>query len=565
MKKLDFYKILLILLIVNGLIRCTHLWWGFPAIYISTEYWLSKHVMSMIHSKTVIPVEPIYPTLYYFLLVLIYGINFIVGAVTNVYQSKYAFVAQYLIHPESVLLYSRAVSWVLFLMLQVIWYRFIREWINKTAALGAVAMIAFSGSLFLFSFIQVQDMLLLVLTSLAIFAMLNSVRYVSVRYLFMAAFWSGLAVSTKYNAGFLGLSLLMTGIVLLKLYREQVAIRQMVLAMVILFVSFLLGTPGWLLAPEHFLTGFRNLVAQNYTIINPEYHVPLLWPILEMIKENTGIGILWLLGLFTLFKSDRITRCQKAIFLALFIPTYIVVGFFSKQGFDYLFPVLPIFLIGGSLWIGQAVNSERKWIGVMLYLLLALSFIQSSFLSFRFHQKDTRQQLSEWLMAQKPSIDAICYNHYHQDLQLFDLERFMERGKTAARLPEEVKQHLQQFTTDPRNIRMISLFYQPYVNPYGIPIDTLMKAMQIRDLMTLDSMGVDLIILHEEELEIYRHYNSIHSDNPFLMENMKKKGEVYSQLLRTDPIVTFSPKWYQGGPALRVYDIKQVLERNNLK
>ena len=67
------------ILLTAFLLRFLGVFDGLPAIYNSTEHFLAKFTLKMAANKTLDPGFYIYPSFYQYLLVILYGVYFIVG------------------------------------------------------------------------------------------------------------------------------------------------------------------------------------------------------------------------------------------------------------------------------------------------------------------------------------------------------------------------------------------------------------------------------------------------------------------------------------------------------
>lgn len=524
-------------------------------MYYSTEYFIAKQVFYMAGNFSLVPLNPVYPTFYYYFLIPLYGIIYLAGHVSGFFPDKMEFVVRFLTDPSIVIIPARFLSLLFFLASLLVWYRFYPGKREKGKWYLLFTM-AFFPSLFLFSFQQMPDMLMLLLVNIVLALWISQKEHPSSNKESLMFFIAGLAVSTKYNSGFLPFGLGVT--YWINNRKNPYAWKRFFQLIGLCLVGFFIGTPGWLSHFPLFWQGLLNLIAQNSTLINPEGQLPLVSLGKELFRQNGIAGVLILLVFFRLLYRIR-KKDATTIGISIYVLfTIATISLMSKQTFDYIFPVLPplFWMIAETVESrhGNVLNSRK--ISLVFYVMIVLNFL---LFTAKYYHRDTREILADWI--QRNRITTIVYDHYHIDLPFFDIERYTSRGRSSASLPQEAKNRLLNYVHHPMNKRIFTLFYQK--NLSTDPGDETksfkaeLKRMIMRNPKELDSLDVDIVVLNGEEIAIQHHWKN-EQKIPAELRKMIIEREYFYQLLNDQKklVKHIRPGFFMTGPEMKVYQWK---------
>ena len=245
-----FYKKSIFWIIVFAFIlRIAGIFEGLPAIYNSTEHFLIKFTLKMAANKTLDPGFYIYPSFYQYLLVILYGVYFIVGFLLGIFKDSYDFAVQFLIDPSPLFIIGRLLSVIVSTSSVYFLYKLVEKISNYRAALIAAILLTVSYYSIHLGQLATQDTLLIFFTILAINKFWDSLEKQDTLHLFYSGVFTGLAIASKYNAGFLGLGLILTVYFSWKNQKNKLG-QRIILSFLGLFISFFATNPYWIIAPE---------------------------------------------------------------------------------------------------------------------------------------------------------------------------------------------------------------------------------------------------------------------------------------------------------------------------
>ncbi len=558
-------KYILLILVLGIVFRFWGIWYGLPAAYNSTEYFIAKHALSFGARHTIEPLYFIYPTFYIYLITVLYGGYYLLGNIAGYFGGPTDFALQFLLNPTGFYLAGRILNALAVLLAAVILYKTIRFFAEQRIAFFSALLLLTSAGVFEFTFWMVPDAILLLGTVTVFFYVVKNHFQVLSRWeLVWVSLICGLTVSTKYNAGFIVLALILS---LLLNERENIAVRfrNTAIAVLIIFVGFVLGTPYWIIAFKKFWTGFQMISTQARYAYNVETGIPYVWEIFTLVKQEWLLGVLMTVVLFSLFlKLKRFTLP----FAAAVLPTFLLAGSFEKKGWDYLIILYPALLICLAYWVVR-LPRQKKY-GNLLLALLVIGVIFNGtrilYKDFMHTRQDTRQMTSEWIMKQLPPGSSICYDHYHYDLDLIDIQRFTQSGQGSRLLDDNLKQRLMQLENLPINYRFVpaqkelispqlddnrilaevkgdSFLWQAYTHPH-------------KNLQEITADSAQLLILNSQTYSRFLDNPPPPEWNPLRQNFLDRKGFYRTVFNTLEPVQVFKPSWSHPGPVIQIYKLK---------
>ena len=433
----------LALLILGGALalRAVGIWYGLPDLFNSDEPFNVANALSYGAKKSLEPTYFVYPTLYSYALFLLYGVYFLLGQLVGAFQSALDFAAAYFLNPTGLYLVGRAFSAVLGSATVAVTYLLGRRFFAREVGLTAALLLALS-----YSHADVSHWILLepAVTFTSVVALYFIFRLYEKRTV-RAALWAGLtcglAVSTKYNAGFIFLPL---AVCVFLVARDTPARLLKLLAVVAVsgVAGFLLGTPYWLFASSSFVAELRYTVGHvSSGMVGHLSALPLIWPLWQLVFEDWTVGFLGLAGLtYAFVKRDA----SRLLLLSFVVPTLLTVGLWSRTGLHYVMPVYPALAVLGALFAVDILALVRsralKWALVILFLVPPLFKIALQ--DFRLTQQDSRAVARAWIESHLPEGSVIAYENYVYGPNLFDPRRFLNNAAESALLPLALKERL---------------------------------------------------------------------------------------------------------------------------
>lgn len=560
----DLLYVVLIITISAGL-RFWSISYGLPAAYNSTEYFFVKHALSLGARKTLEPLYFIYPTFYLYFLAILYGCYFLIGVVFGWFTSTTDFAVQFLLHPEIFYLLGRAVSAVGIITSAVMVYKSGRIHLPSLWAFLITLIFINSLTIFEYTFWMVPDAFLVLGTSLVCYFILKGFsETLSKREIIFASLICGLTVSSKYNAGFLALGWLVY-IYFFSAKHKRSRFFSTLLALVMLMLGFFIGSPFWILSFSKFWAGFQMVVSQAHYAYNFENSIPYWWEIRNIITNEWLFGLMILtMMIFWLFKPHK----YSIPFIVMVWPTFLYVGSWKKKGLDYLLIIFPIVIFYLAIWIRQYLSKDKikRYMFLGLWLVVLLNFPRMLYKNFLYNQPDTRQLASDWIKDHYPAGSKICYDHYHYDLNIIDLDRFLTYGEGSKFLDSSIKEKLLQQAENYPDFQFIS----PQKKLLASSLDDSLYAAIMNDsflvqayrnphksLEELMTEGADLLILNSDTYVKYLKNATPSPANPLRMDFIQRQ-QFYRQILDSlSATKVFEPSLRTPGPTLPIYEMRR--------
>jgi hypothetical protein len=553
------HRLTWLLLLLAFLLRFPGIFDGLPAAYNSTEYFLAKTALGMGARHSLDPLVYIYPTLYAYFLLFLYVVLYLAGSLAGIFHNSIDFAVRFLVDPSAFYLAGRITS-VLFSVLTVyIFYSQTRKIFGEISARFAAVAAAVSYYFVFYSRFAVADTMLIFFSTLATLGMIKTYHNPSLKNYAWAGLFTGLAIGTKYNAGFLILGLFVTFILNQIENKHEKSWKAGMLLATSFLVGFFVFNPLWIFKFSDYYNGFRLVSAQMRSAVSLYYGTNYVWEFGQIITHELIIG----LGFFIAITVFVVRR--KPVHLILLLPvlvTFIYVGSWQKKGIDYLLAVFPAWILMFSLWLEEFYlkleNKRELRISLILVIFLPSFFINiyQNVLTMR---QDTREQATEWVKKNVNQNQKIAYDNYTFDLGLFDVHRYTDYGAGAAQLPAAVKREVRHYINHSRNVSNVPILIsaekenENYDNPY----EAQSAQYQRKSISELQDDGVTYLITNSWFYGSYMECN-LEEFNPVMRKSITEVRTFYQNVEKTArKVKIFQPNFWRPGPLIRIYDISK--------
>jgi hypothetical protein len=437
-------RILWLILLLALSVRLLGITYGFPYVFFPDEAMLVNHAMAF-GTGDLNPHTFIYPSLYMYVLFIIYGITYVGGRLLGVFGSTDDFIRLFFTDVTIFYLPGRLIA--AFSGVASVWmvYKLGRRTYNAQVGLTAAAILAFSILHVAYShFVKTHvpaGLLVIVTVWLAwsIYEGQNSWR----RYL-LAGATAGLAASTIYHAGFVLISIFVSH----WLYSKQTSHARLLDPKLMgagaaSFAAFILTTPFAILDWQTFVSDLASGAAMRYS--GNFWAAGIFYPFTSLLSTfGQPVGTVALLGLgYALLRrrpADLILASQP-IFVGLFLMLFRV-----KESTHMLVAFLAISILAASFlievidWLLHRRASLQPVVATAVTVLLLVAPALKSFqASYRLSLPDTRILAKAWVEKNIPPDSKIVMDSGKYYLEAFGpplalsrwtLEEFIQRGRS---------------------------------------------------------------------------------------------------------------------------------------
>jgi uncharacterized membrane protein len=421
--------------------------------------------------------------------------------------------------------------------------------------------------------------------------------------------FTGLAISTKYQAVFLLAPTFLLFIIKLK-NNQMHLIETMAIFIVFLILFGLLGNLSWIFnfreTQQRFLElseekiGISSIAPYSYNIFSM-----LLWFVKEMLRQETTIGVLLLMGaIWALIKRTPYDYLYFAYFL-LFLWG---VSDWGVRYLHILVAIFPVMCVFAARFVSDLVESyipkkKELFANFVFSLILLPSFFNTIQADFKKTRPDTRQLAKYWIEKNIPSGSSIAIDWYDFGPALLTVPPMYFQGKREAfynSLPINLRKRYDEYVLKHQNYRLTQIIHsaEKTVFPSDMPPEVMAKAkdcyicnrlyswFNFSSLKDLQKMDVEYVIISSFS------YNHFLLDNdpykltglfdPYLKEDTitnnrqvdfydakskhgllfylaKRARGFYSPFLKNDKraklIANFNPENSHLSPLLKIYQV----------
>jgi len=372
-----------------------------------------------------------YPALGMYLLFALYGAFFTVGRVAGLFQSAADFQLLFFSNPTAFYLIGRAANALAGAGVVALVYKLGKEAFHdrKIGLLSGAIVATLSYFVFYTHFIVTDILQLLFILGGYIFIVRISRNGRTKDYLWAGAL-TGLGIATKYSPVLLFAPLLLAHVFYLSRASGKIGLSRVALPIALaglaMSLLFFIGAPYCFIDYTSFLRSlqFRSLLGEVHTFGTGSGSAWLIYPRLLFRHPYLLLGGLDLTGfiflggiLWAAWKREK----EDFLLLAYPLLLYLMMGKWSFGSNRYSLPLVIFLALWGARAIVEAaraiphlMGSERgkRWavglLGGFIALAIALSLLNSAFMSYRLTRKDTRTLAKEWVETNIPPGTAIA-------------------------------------------------------------------------------------------------------------------------------------------------------------
>ncbi len=556
------HRSILLILLLAAVVRAVGTAYGLPNLYNSDEPFNVINALAFGAKKSLEPTYFVYPAFYSYVLAGIYGLYFAVGRLAGAFANAIDFGASYFIDPTGIFLTGRLLS--VFLGVATVWLVYLigaRFFSKRTALLAALLLTASAVHTDLSHWILLEAPVAC-MSALALYFIFSFKEVPSGKRLLLAGLACGLAISTKYNAGFLILALWLT------VFHSgskplSALLKKLSLATLSAIAGFLFGSPYWLLAPGRYLHDLSYTAAHvSAGMVGHLSAMPVVWPLWELVFNDLTVGLIFVAGaLSVLFGGDR----KQAVLAAFALPTLLFVGLWNRSGVHYLLPVFPALALLGAGFLQQILRPtwpRLARVGICV-LILAAPLAKIGLRDFRLTRPDSRTQARKWIETHIPPNTPIAYENYVYGPNLFDPGRFMRNSAEAEMLPLAIKEKLVQESLRRPSYRLINLRKDFRLKALANADSLSAKNSYARQLVenrlprlaSIKKSGIPYLMISSDNYDRYFTTSAPPKNTPVWLSYQNGR-HFYESIFKSRalrPVKEFRPGKWNLGPTIRLY------------
>ncbi len=564
LSKISPHKYILAILGLAFVLRFIGISYGLPSLYNSDEPTIVSEALSFGAKKSLEPSFLQYPTLYFYFLFFIYGLYFGVGFVMGIFDSILDFGASFFLDPTGLFLVGRFVSVLLGTFSVWVVFRMGQRFFSKNIALLSSLILALSFIHVSRSHWVLTEAGLGLMCAWALYLILKYYENSTLKTNLFASLVCGLAISTKYNAGFIFVPLLLSSILIYKKSFGKL-FQNLGLSLVALVFGFLLGSPYWLLSFSSFFDStFKYTFSHvTYGVVGHITDIPFLWPFWELAANDWTIGFLLVAGfVYVLFGKEK----KQILLVSFALPTFLYVATWSSADVHYLTPIFPALAILAAVFLNDILNYiQNRNLKVLLAALLFIAPLgKILYYDFGLTQKDTRSFAEEWFEANVPARSVVGYENYVYGPNLFDPARFFKNEAQSQFLPLEIRERLVEESLRRKTYQLFN--FRKDVKRASVSENIKFKNPYFRELLqhrlpklsTLRKQGVEYIIASSDTYQHYFSKRAPQKSTPVEL-SFQNGRTFYQSVFSSNELVLvkeFQPNFSNGGPTIKIYKFK---------
>lgn len=562
--KISPHKYIFAILGLAFALRFVGIWYGLPSLYNSDEPTIVSQALSFGTRKSLEPTFLQYPTLYFYFLFFIYGIYFGIGFVLGIFNSILDFGASFFLDPGGLFLVGRFLSVVLGTFSVWVIFRLGQRFFSKNVALISSLILAVS-----FIHVSRSHWILIeaglgLMCAWALFLILKYYEKPTIKANVFAGLVCGLAISTKYNAGFILIPLLLSSIFI---YKKNVPklFKNLCLSVVTLVSGFLLGSPYWIFSFSSFFDSTFKYTFSHVThgVVGHITDMPFVWPFWELVSNDWTLGFLLIAGfVYVLFTKEK----KQILLVSFALPTFLYVGSWSSADVHYLIPIFPALVLLAAVFLNDILRSIRNRNLKILFviLLFSLPFAKILYYDFVLTQKDTRAFAEDWFESNVAAGSVIGYENYVYGPNLFDPARFFKNKAHSQFLPLELRERLVEASLRRKTYNLFN--FRKDVKRAGLSENIKFKNPYFRELLlnrlpklsTLKKQGVEFIIASSDTYQHYFKKRPPKKGTPVWLSFQNGRA-FYQSIFTSEELVLvkeFQPEFPNLGPTIKIYKFK---------
>jgi hypothetical protein len=394
------------------------------------------NVTNFLSEKTIIPLNTNYPTLFSYLaapfITLDVGIHYLHSGAAN--PQDYAIFLEW-VKPIAFARPARLVSFICLAIIVILLGRFLNWRFSLVPAFIAIALLLTVGPLVTYSGLALPDVLMLVFTLASFLVLVGHWQKsedpdTSGRFNW-AAIFAGLSLTSKYNGAAAAL-LVALSIVEAGIQKRSFIfiVRQSAIAAALCIVAFVLGSPGWLLAPSHMLDGILYVLGRaEYGKLGMSGY-PLVGQIELLFDGSPALFVLAVFGITSMDSCNRVDR--HAIYLL--IATFLLPALNRMQAPHYILPAY----ISLCYFAARFAAKLGRWrVAAPVFCGLAVAvFVFVNVHAVNYLKPDSLTLAKEWIEKNVGPNDPIVvdWGHVPRVLSAQDVNRYRQLKEVGVTL-----------------------------------------------------------------------------------------------------------------------------------
>lgn len=258
------------------------------------------------------------------------------------------------------------------------------------------------------------------------------------RRLFFAAAAIGLAISTKYNAGMAVIPVI--GAFFME--RSNRTFKTLLFTGLFLLGGFIVGSPGWILAPQKFIEGYLYEARHMADGHLGGHDVDWLWVFTSIWQVKTFM-LPFAFGavIYAFIKREK----RDILFLLLLIPSFLYIGQFEKKAIHYFLFLYPALAMAMGRSLSALYNSVKNRGGRTFVVVCAAGLFliypgyRMALMIKRDLMVDNRLQAQQWIEKNVASGASLLLD----ELSLRHLSNLDESGAKVESLKQAGSNHWQ--------------------------------------------------------------------------------------------------------------------------
>jgi len=382
-RKIDYNAVFYLLYAFLFLFGTRTLFHGFPDIERFFAEWnderLTLTYIMKFGTLNFAPTQIWHPPLYHYLTFVPIALFYLTGKLIGLFHDKIGFISLYFNKMYYFFFIGRLMSYIFYWASAIVIYRISKLFFGKTiSCLTTLAYLLIPRFILDFSTTRPETLLLFNSAVFFYFIFKHYLNSVKIRYLYLAAFFLGVSIATKYNAVLLG-----SIFVPILLCRRKDFLKIFLALCFFIFIGFFVSNPFFIMQFDKYFHNFMtyNEEARYY------WSTPAVF-FLTHIKELVSFLYINLIGFIILiFGAWGILKKDKRLFCAVFFTVLayeIYFGIFQKtqSPLRYLNPIFPLFALFFSAGADFLIKKNKKlfygiiaiFIGILSYNYFEISY-----------------------------------------------------------------------------------------------------------------------------------------------------------------------------------------------
>lgn len=571
---------LLIILLISLFIRLKGIMFGFPYVYYTDESILVNHAMAF-GTGDLNPHYFIWPHLMMYVLFIIYGIEFLLGYLLNIFTSTTDFVALFFSNATWFYLPGRLISAFSGVYTSYYLYRLGAKYFNKTTGYIAAFIIVVSTTHSMFShYVKTHvPAALLVIIGIGLCLEIINGKDRIIDYI-KAGFVFGIGTAVIYHVGFSVLCLFT--VALIQASERSKGLKNFLLNFpyLKLFAGGFTSIFAFFLCSPYIILDYRSFISEFLTsgLLRNSGTYWVEGPLFSFTSTINGIGFPLGLLLIPALVYPFFKRGNKYIWVIWTQPVLLMLiqMLFSSKQYHHtliIYPAVALLIAYFSVDISRRLL--KRYFNpdfVVIILLIALSIIpliKSYSISTDLSKTDTRTVAREWVMENIPHHSKIIMDSGKYYLTTYGPELPMTKvaferiiNREAGIIGEDQYKRVGTRKTGYEGavkffkMKMEAQSEGPEYDIYQIIHDLVIENIDVKSYAEYVQKGIEYAIVNQHMIDNYKPDTEVSVNYPV---GAKIYRQFYQDLKNNgDLLQVFKPSDKLTGPVLNIYKLNEL-------